>query len=148
MIMYKALFILFNVANIMAIALLTISYVLTVVAKAKNSASASTKTVFPILSEQHIMIKHCFWCGTLFIFMNWLLCSSSVLPSNVGANALSQAMLAFGTVWGAMIFIGILAEVIIKCLKSRDSFDCSVSKGIKSAIGYSIIYFVASFLIA
>lgn len=148
MIMYKVLFFLFNVANIMAIALLTISYVLTVVAKARKSAVASSNIVFPILSEQHIMIKHCFWCGTLFVFMNWLLCSSTILPSSEGTNSLSQALLSFGTLWGAMIFVGIVAEVIIKCLKSNGTFNCSVAKGIKSAIGYATLYFVAAFLIA
>jgi len=149
MIMYNVLLILFKVANIIAVALLAISYVLTVVAKARKSALATSNIVFPVLSEQHTMIKHCFWCGTLFIFLNWLLCSSSVIPTEeLTSNSLSHALLQFGVIWAVMIFVGIFSEVIIKCIKSSSSYTCSVSEGIKSTIWYAVLYFVLSFLIA
>lgn len=149
MIMYNALLILFKAANIIAVALMTVSYVLTVVAKVRKNSIASAKITFPVFAEQHTLIKHCFGCGILFAFLNWLLCSSSVLPSNdTAGNTLSQALMTFGIVWAIMIFVGIVIEVIIKCIKSSSSYTCSVSDGIKSTICYTVLCFVLSFLIA
>lgn len=148
MMMYNVLRVLFIVANVIAVALLAISYVLTIVAKVRKSALATSNIVFPVLAEQHTMIKHCFWSGTLFIFLDWLLCSSTAISVESGAtNSLPQALLTFGVVWAVMIFAGIIAEVIIKCIKSS-SYTCSVSDGIKSSIWYTVLYFVLSFLIA
>lgn len=147
MIMYNALLILFKAANIIAVILLAISYVLTIVAKVRKSALATSNILFPVFSEQHTMIKHCYWSGTLFIFLNWLLCSSSVLPVDASSNALSGELLAFGIVWAIMIFAGIITEIVIKCIKSS-SYTCSVTEGIKSTILYTVLYFVSSFLIA
>lgn len=147
MIMYNALLILFKAANIIAVILLAISYVLTIVAKVRKSALATSNILFPVFSEQHTMIKHCYWSGTLFIFLNWLLCSSSVLPVDASSNALSGELLAFGIVWSIMIFAGIITEIVIKCIKSS-SYTCSVTEGIKSTILYTVLYFVSSFLIA
>lgn len=148
MIMYNALLILFKAANIIAVILLAISYVLTIVAKVRKSALATSNILFPVFSEQHTMIKHCYWSGTLFIFLNWLLCSSSALPVDASSsNALSGELLAFGIVWAIMIFAGIITEIVIKCIKSS-SYTCSVTEGIKSTIWYTVLYFVLSFLIA
>lgn len=148
MIMYNALLILFKAANIIAVILLAISYVLTIVAKVRKSALATSNILFPVFSEQHTMIKHCYWSGTLFIFLNWLLCSSSALPVDASSsNALSGELLAFGIVWAIMIFAGIITEIVIKCVKSS-SYTCSVTEGIKSTIWYTVLYFVLSFLIA
>lgn len=149
MVMYNVLRILFIVANIIAAVLLAVSYVLTIVAKVRKSALATANIVFPVLSEQHTMIKYCFWSGTLFIFLDWLLCSSAAISVKSGAvNSLSQSLLTFGLVWAVMIFAGIIAEVVIKCIKSSSSYTCSVTDGIKSSICYAVLYFVLSFLIA
>ncbi len=149
MIMYNALLVLFKVANIIAVVLLAISYVLTVVAKVRKSAVATSNILFPVFTEQHTMIKHCFWSGTLFIFLNWLLCSSSALPVDASSpNALSGELLTFGIVWAIMIFAGIITEIVIKCIKTSSSYTCSVTEGIKSTIWYTVLYFVLSFLIA
>lgn len=149
MIMYNALFILFKVANIIAVILLAVSYVLTIVAKVRKSAVATSNILFPVFSEQHTMIKHCYWSGTLFIFLNWLLCSSSALPVDASfPNALSGELLTFGIVWAIMIIVGIITEIVIKCIKSSSSYTCSVTEGIKSTIWYTVLYFVLSFLIA
>lgn len=149
MIMYNVLLIFFKAANIIAVAVLAVSYILTIVAKARKSSVATANIVFPVFSEQHTMIKHCFWSGTLFIFLNWLLCSSSALPvTGATGNVLSQSLLAFAVVWAIMIFVGIIIEIIIKCIKSSSSYTCSVLEGIKSTICYAVLYFVLSFLIA
>lgn len=148
MIMYNALLIFFKIANIIAVVLLSISYVLTVVAKVRKSALATTNILFPVFSEQHTMIKHCFWSGTLFISLNWLLCSSSaLLVDGSSINTLSKELLDFGVVWAIMFFVGIITEIVIKCIKSS-SYTCSVTEGIKSTIWYTVLYFVLSFLIA
>lgn len=149
MIMFNVLLILFRIANIIAIALLGISYVFTVMAKVRKSILASSIFVFPVFSEQYSAIKYCFFSGTLFILLNWLLCSSSAISvETTTPNALSQSLLTFGIVWAIMIFVGIIAEVVIKCINSNSSFSCSVTEGIKSTIRYTVLYFVLSFLIA
>lgn len=148
MIMYNALLILFKVANIIAVILLAISYVFTIVAKARKSAVATSNILFPVFTEQYVMIKHCYWAGTLFIFLNWLLCSSSGLPVDASStNALSGELFIFGIVWAVLIFAGIITETVIKCIKSSSSYTCSVTEGIKSTIWYTVLYFVLSFLI-
>lgn len=148
MIMYNALLILFTAANIIAVALLLVSYILTVVAKARKSQLATANIFFPVFPEQHIMIKHCFWSGTMFGFLNWLLCSSSaLLVDEASVYTLSKSLLYFGIVWAVMIFLGSITEVVLKCIKS-EAYTCSVTAGIKSTIWYSFLYFILSFLIA
>lgn len=149
MIMHDVLQVLFKVANILAVALLAGSYVLNIIAKARKSVMATANIAFPVFSEQHSVIKHSFWCGTLFILLNWLLCSSKVLLVNgKTTNALSEGLLTFAVVWAIMIFVGVVAEIVIKCLKTNGLTSYSVLDGIKSSIGYSALYFVLSFLIA
>lgn len=148
MMMYNALLILFTVANIIAVALLLVSYILTVVAKVRKSQLATANIFFPVFSEQHTMIKHCFWSATMFGFLNWLLCSSSaLLVDEASAYTLSKSLLYFGIVWAVMIFVGIITEVVLKCIQS-ETYTCSVTAGIKSTIWYSFLYFLLSFLIA
>ncbi len=149
MIMHNALLTLFKVANILGVALLAISYVLNIIAKSRKSLMATSNIAFPVFSEQHSMIKHCYWCGTLFISLNWLLCSSRVLSVDRNTtNALSEGLLLFAFVWAVMIFVGIIAEIIIKCFKTTGSTSYSIVDGIKSSIWYATLYFVLSFLIA
>lgn len=149
MIMHDVLLILFKIANILAVLLLACSYVLNIIARARKGVMATANISFPVFSEQHSMIKHSFWCGTLFILLNWLLCSSKVLVvSGKTTNALSEGLLTFAIVWAIKIFVGVVAEIVMKCFKSNSSTTYSVVDGIKSSIWYSVLYFVLSFLIA
>ena len=149
MIMHDVLLILFKVANILAVVLLTGSYVLNIIARARKSAMSTANIAFPVFPEQHSMIKHSYWCGTLFILLNWLLCSSKVLVvGEEPPNVLSEVLLMFAVVWAITIFLGVIAEIIIKCFKSSSSTTYTVVDGIKSSIWYSVLYFVLSFLIA
>lgn len=149
MVMYRVLLALFIAANVLAVLLLIASYVTTILAKIRKSTLATANIVFPLLSEQHTMVKYCYWSGAVFGFLNWLLCSSSVLALGTGAtNALSRASLAFGLVWAIAVFLGIASEVVLKCIKTNESNAYSVVSGIKSTVWYSIFCFVVSFLIA
>ena len=148
MIMYNVLLILFRVANIAAAALLLISYVFTFITKKKLGKFPTAKIVLPLFSEQHVLVKHCFWSGTVFIVLDWLLCSSSAITvSQTASNSLSQGLLLFGIIWAAMIFVGIVFEVMLKFIKTTSTVNTSLAKGIKSAIAYSVLYFVLSFLV-
>lgn len=147
--MHDVLLILFKVANILAVVLLVCSYVLNIIARARKSVMVTANISFPVFSEQHSMIKHSFWCGTVFVLLNWLLCSSKVLVvSGKTTNVLSEGLLTFAIIWAIMIFAGIVAEIVMKCFKSNGSTTYSVAAGIKSSIWYSVLYFVLSFLIA
>lgn len=147
--MYYALLVFFKVANIIALIMLAASYVLTIIAKIRKSVVSTSSIHFPVFSEQYTIVKHCFWCGTLFAFLNWLLCSSYALPvDDSSVNVLSEELLTFGIAWAIMIFVGIVAEIVLKCIKTTSSHTYSVISGVKSTIWYALIYFVFSFLIA
>lgn len=149
MVMYKVLLALFIVANVLAFLVLIASYVTTVLAKIRKSTLATANIVFPLLPEQLSMVKYCFWSGIVFGGLNWLLCASSVIAAETGStNALSRAMLIFGLVWAIAIFLGIVSEVVLKCIKSSGSNSYTIVAGIKSSILFSIVCFVVSFLIA
>lgn len=149
MMMYKILLLLFIIANILSLVISGASYILTIVAKSRKSSLATAKIAFPTFEEVHSLIKHCFWSGTVFIALDWLLCSSSILSAEANSNSsLSQALLKMATVWAVMIFVGVITEIILRLIKSTSSNSYSVSPGIKSAICYAILYFVLSFLIS
>lgn len=149
MIMYKILLLLFIIANILSLAISGASYILTIVAKSRKSSLATAKIAFPAFAEVHSLIKNCFWSGTIFIALDWLLCSSSILSTEAtSTTSLSQALLKMATVWAIMIFVGIIAEIIIRFIKSTGSNSYSLFAGIKSSICYAVIYFVLSFLIS
>lgn len=147
--MYYALLVFFKVANIIAVAVLAVSYVLTVVAKIRKGVVSTATIHFPVFSEQHSIVKHCFWSGTLFIILNWLLCSASLLSvDDSSVNVLSEELLTFAIAWAIMIFVGIVTEIVIKCIKTSGSYAYSVMAGVKSTIWYTLLYFIFSFLIA
>ena len=147
--MHDILLILFKAANILAITLLSSSYVLNVIAKARSRTATTAPVALPVFSEQAPMIKKSFGCGTLFILLNWGLCSSRVLEvDQASVNGLSEGLLTFAIVWAIMIFIGIVTEIVLKCFRSSGSTSYSVVDGIKSSTWYSALYFILSFLIA
>ena len=149
MIMYKILLSLFIIANILSLVISGTSYILTIVAKSRKSSLATAKIAFPTFAEVHSLIKHCFLSGTVFIALDWLLCSSSILSAEATSNSsLSQALLKMAMVWAIMIFVGIIVEIILRLIKSTGSISYSILPGIKSSICYSILYFVLSFLIS
>lgn len=151
MIMFNALQVLFKIANILALAILIISYILTVAAKKRKSTLASASIAYPVFSEQHSMIKQCYWSGTLFSVLAWLLCSASVLTVDatiVPTAVISQGFLSYGITWAVAFFIGIVAEIVLKFIKNNSSNSYSVMEGVKSTMWYAVLYFVLSFLIA
>ena len=148
MILHNMLFSLFIVSNIISMMSLVVSYILTVIAKIRSGVMVTSNVVLPVFSEQHTIIRHCFWCGTIFAVLDWLLCFSYILPVDEDtASVLSEGLLIFGIVWSILIFFGVIIEIVIKCIKSK-AYICSVANGIRSTIFYAFICFILSFLIA
>ncbi len=147
--MFDYLQILYQVANIAAVALTVVSYVMSVVAKRKKSILATANIQFPIYSEQKPIIKHCFVSGFIFMLLSWILCTSEA-AENGGRplEDMSELLLSYAFIWAIMIFVSVVAEVVIKCIRTAGDIDCSVAPGIKSSIWYTVICFVFSFLIA
>ena len=147
--MFNALLGLFQAANIIGLVLLVISYVLTVVAKVRKSELSTSTIAFPTFTDMHSVIKSCYWSGTLFVFLNWLLCSSYAIEvGGKHVGNISDALLTFGIVWAVTIFVGAVCELVIKCIRTKGTVRYSVSAGIKSSVWYAVLYLVLSFLTA
>lgn len=132
---------LFIATSVISIAVLNGSYIMTVILKVKKRTSllllADTSSVKDI-------VKCGFWCSSGFAFLKWLLCASTVVAG--GNDSLSAALMTLGGVWGITFLLGLLVEAVLKLLKSGTAL--SVLDAVKSAFGYSLLYFVLSFLIA
>ena len=147
MIMQNILSILFAASNALAVLLLLVSYVLNIIARARKSKLSTARVPFPEFADQHTLVSYCHWCAILFALLNWLLCSSKILYTDGSVNnPLAEQLLFFATIWAAMIFIGIVAEVVIRCFKYSGTPNYSVLSGVKSSIWYAIWYFVMAFL--
>lgn len=147
MLMQDILSILFVVSNSLAVGLLLVSYVLNIIARARKSRLSTARVPFPDFADQHTLVSYCHWCAILFALLNWLLCSSKILHTDGSAtNPLAQQLLLFGTVWSVMIFVGIVAEVVIRSFKYSGTTTYSILPGVKSSVWYAVWYFVMAFL--
>lgn len=148
--MYNALLLLFRVANALGVLLLGISYILTIIAKVKERRIPEYSSPIAYFSNLFTLSKHCFWSGTLFIFLDWLLCSSAtIIVNDVVFGELSQDLLLFGFVWALMFFVGLVVEMVLRSISpSSRSKSYFVAEGVKSGVFYSVLYFILSFLVA
>ena len=147
--MFQILLVLFYISNILALLIFFSSFCLTVYSKAKDGKNSKINTEYTLFTTIATYAKYCFWTGTGFILIDWLLCSSSaIIPKGVKpGDVFSGTLLSFALIWAIMIFVSIIFEVVLKIMKKRTDAVYSISSAIPSVIWYSILYFILSFLI-
>lgn len=147
--MYQILLVLFYISNILALLVFFTSFCLTIYSKAKDGKNSKVNTELTLFTTIATYARYCFWTGTGFMLIDWLLCSSSaIVPKGVKpGDVFSGTLLSFATIWAIMIFISIVVEVILKIMKKKTDVVYSISSAIPSVIWYPILYFILSFLI-
>ena len=146
--MYQALLVFFYISNILAILIFFVAFCLTVASKKTDGSQSRVKIELPVFTELAKYARYCFWTGTGFILIDWLLCSSSaIVPKGKPQEVFSGALTSFAAIWAIMIFISIIFEIILKFIKKKSDLVYSVSSAIPSIIWYAILYFILSFLI-
>lgn len=145
--MYQVLIVLFYVANILSLAIFFSAFCLTLASK-KLDGHSKLKIELPVFAELATYARHCFWTGTGFIIIDWLLCSSSaIVTGGKPRDVFSEILTTFATVWAIMIFVSIIIEITLKFIRRKSDAVYSVSSAIPSIIWYAILYFILSFLI-
>ncbi len=158
--MYQILCGLFFISNLIAVIMLIFFYIFTFFAKIqrnKNEYDEHYEPAYPVLYNQHHLVKYCFWSGFSFAVLAWLfetsfvsapeLISDIVYILSFKTTELSESLLAAGAIWAFMFFVSIVSEIIVDSVKPRGNYVYSLRGGISSTLSYSIWCFVLSIFV-